>query len=97
VSTRTILIRTDAAGAFTYERPMFGTISMIETVVDELDTPNIVISSVEDGAVLRTLTALATDDWYQPSSPLAVFGTLRVAVTGGGDTKTGRVRMVVQT
>jgi hypothetical protein len=36
-------------------------------------------------------------DYWQPGSPVAVFGTLRVAVSSGGDTKTGSVRLLVET
>ena len=97
MSTRTILITTDAAGAFTYERPFFGAVVAAKTDVGDLDTPNIVISDPDSGVTLRTLTGISADDFWQPSAPIAVYGTLRVAVTGGGDTKHGSVRFLTET
>lgn len=97
MATRVILIDTDPSGAFIYERPCFGLI--LATVVDigDLDAPDIVISDVDTGATIRTLTGLVANDYWQPGSPVAVFGTLRVEVTGGGDTKHGSVRILLET
>jgi hypothetical protein len=97
MSSRTVLIDTDAAGDYTYERPCFGLILAVLTDVGDLDTPNIVISDSVSATTIRTLTGLAADDYWQPATPVAVFGTLRVAVTDGGDTKHGRVRFLLET
>jgi hypothetical protein len=94
MSSRTILIETDALGGFAYERPLFGEILAIRTNVGDLALPNIVISDPDVGTI-RTLTALAADDLWQPGSGIAVFGTLRVEVTGGGDTKHGSIRLLI--
>jgi hypothetical protein len=97
MSSRTILIETDAVGAFSYEEPLFCSVVAVKTVVGDLDTPDIVISDGETGDVLRTLTALAANDYWQPGNPIAVFGLLHVDVTGGGDTKHGRIRFLLET
>lgn len=97
MSSKTVSIRTDAAGAFTYERPFFGEIRAIYTDPDTLETPDIVITDPVHGTTIRTMTGLSAEDFYQPGAPIAVFGTLKVAVTGGGDTKHGRVRFLLET
>jgi hypothetical protein len=97
MSSRTVLIRTDPAGDFAYERPMFGAIVAVKTDPGDMDTPTIVISDPASGATIRTMTAMSAIDYWQPGSPVAVFGTLRVAVSSGGDTKTGSVRLLVET
>lgn len=97
MSRFTVLIETDSAGAASSDRPFFGLVRAIHTDPGDMDTPNVVISDPVGGTTLRTLTGMTTDDYWQPPDPIAVFGTLRVAVTGGGDTKHGRVRLMTET
>ena len=97
MSSTTVLVNTDALGAFTYERPFFGAIVAVATDIGDLDTPTIVISDPISGTTIRTLTALSANDYWQPVGEVAVFGKLRVAVTGAGDTKHGSVRFLTQT
>jgi hypothetical protein len=96
MSARTVLIRTDNAGAFTYERPFFGSVRAIYTDPGDLETPDILVTDESAGTTLRTLTGLAAEDFWQPTSPVVVFGLLKVAVTGGGDTKSGRIRFLTE-
>ena len=93
MSSQTILIDTDPSGGFIYERPLFAEVLAIRTNVGDLETPNIVISD-PDAGTLRTLTGLSADDLWQPGTGIVVFGTLRVVVTGGGDTKHGSIRLL---
>jgi len=97
MSHRTVLLETDSLGSVTVDRPFFGLVRAIHTDPGDMDTPNIVVSDPVVGTTLRTNLAMTTDDYYQPPDPLAVFGVLRVAVTSGGDTKHGRVRLMVET
>jgi hypothetical protein len=96
MSSRTVLIETDASGEFTSERPFFGSIRAIYSDPGELETPDIVITDEAAGTTVHSLSGLATEDFWQPASPVVVFGTLKVAVTGGGNTKTGRVRFLTE-
>ncbi len=97
MSSTTVLVSTDPSGAFTYERPFFGAIIAVATDIGDLETPTIVISDPVAGTTIRTMTSLAADDFWQPGNQVAVFGTLRVAVTGAGDTKHGSVRFLTET
>ncbi len=97
MSTRTVLIETDPAGDFEWQEPLFGAIIAIRTEIGDLDAPTIVISDPEAGNTVRTMTSLATDDFWQPGNPIAVFGTLRVTVSGAGDTRHGNVRFLLET
>lgn len=97
MSTRTVLIQTDTLGAFTYERPLFGTIKAILTDPETLETPDVLITDDVTSTTIRTLTGLAAPDYWQPGAPVAVFGTLRIAVTGGGNAKHGRIRFLLET
>ena len=97
MSSRTVLIATSPDGSYSYERPMFGVIGGVATLIGDLDTPTIVISDPVSGTTIRTMTSLAADDFWQPGTPVMVFGTLRVDVTGGGDTKHGSIRFQVET
>jgi hypothetical protein len=97
MSSRTVLVRTDGSGDFTYERPFFGSIRAISVDIGDLATPDIEVSDAVSGTTVRTLSALAVDDYWQAGTPVVVFGTLRVVVTGGGATKSGRIRILTET
>lgn len=98
MSTRTVLIETDPAGAFTYERPLFGAIISVGFFKGDLDdATDIVLSDPISGTTIRTQSNITTDEFWQPGNPVAVYGTLKVEVTSGGDTKHGRVRLLLET
>lgn len=99
MSSRTILIETAPDGSFTYERPCFAAVLAAAARVGDMDTPDIVVSCVETGDTLASWTGLAADGFLQTSnegSPYVIcYGTLRLEVTGGGDTKHGSVRLLL--
>lgn len=98
MSTRTILVATDAAGAFTHERPLFGAIVAVAFLKGDLDdATDIVLSDPVDGTTIRTQSNITTDEFWQPGNPVAVYGTLRIEVSNGGDTRHGRIRLLLET
>lgn len=84
----------------------------VKVEVGTLDTPNIDITDEPSGTVLLSLAAQASDGVYQPmfaaSDPAdgsalagafaepAVFGRFEIAVTGGGDTLTGEITLLLE-
>lgn len=98
MSQKTILIATDPAGEFSYERPLFGAIIAAAFIKGDLDdATDIVLSDPVDGTTIRTQSNITTDEFWQPGNPVAVYGTLRVDVTNGGDTKHGKIRLLLET
>jgi hypothetical protein len=101
MSTKTILISTDAAGAFSYERPFFGLIEAAQFQIGDLDTATMLITvsdAVRDYQFIQLgFGEILADAYYQPVQPFPVYGTLLVTVVNGGDTKHASVRMMTQT
>jgi hypothetical protein len=109
MSLRTILVNTDADGAFTYERELFGSIRAISLDIGTLETPDVTVTDGVLGTAILSLTGATTDAVYQPAielvddtntgtgvyGPSAVMGTLKVVVAGGGATKHGRLMFLV--
>lgn len=111
MSTKTIFIRTDGAGAFTYERNFKGVIHALEFQIGDLSTPDIDVTDDTYSFSLLSVNGVAADTVYLPSDflqadtgsdvespattksavPAIVMGVLKVAVTGGGDTKRGKL------
>lgn len=76
-----------------------------------LDTPDITITEEPIGTTILAVTGLAADGDYTPlveghddagdaivgsAAPVNVYGRLEIATSGGGDTKTGVVRFLVE-
>lgn len=99
MSSRTILIDTDAGGVFEYERPFFGLIEAAQLVVGDLDTVSLLvtISDATADVDFHAFGEIDADAYYQPVAPFPVYGNLRVTVANGGDTKHGSVRLMTQT
>lgn len=112
MSSRTCLIRTASDGTYEWNATVYGALKGITIDLGTLETPNIVITDEAAGVTLLTRTALAASAYVQPGAAMldnagvaiegaygspVVHGSLRVAVTGGGDTKTGRVRFLLET
>lgn len=112
MSVRTITIRTDAAGAFTYERAFRGVIKALELQLGDLSTPDIDVTDDTYSKSFLSVNGVAASTVYYPSEFLqgadgsadalvgtamkgataaVCMGVLKVAVTGGGDTKRGRL------
>lgn len=110
MSLRTVLVNTDANGDFTYERELFGTIRAISLDIGTLETPDVTVTDGILSTPVLTLTGATTDAVYQPAIELvddtnagtgtfgqiAVMGTLKVVVSGGGATKHGRLMFLVE-
>jgi len=107
---KTIFVRTDGSGAFSWERNFQHVILGIEVLVGDLSTPDIDITDDTYSQTLVSVNGLASDAVYFPGAYLTdsagaplednstqmatqavCMGVLKVAVTGGGDTKKGRI------
>lgn len=109
MSIKIVTVETDADGEFTYERRLAGVVKGIAIDVGDLDTADIAISDGVWDTEILTLAALAADAIYYPlvqahdedgvaitdtyASP-AIFGSLKIEVTGGGANKTGVIRFL---
>jgi predicted RNA methylase len=111
MSDKTVLIRTDADGDFTYVGDLFAAVKAIAIDVGDLSTPDITIEDAASGATLLALTGMASSAYHvlaveaDDSTGAAetgafvapvCFGRLEVTVTGGGDTKTGSIRFLLE-
>ena len=117
MSVKTIFLRTDASGDYTYERNFKGRIYALEFVVGDLSTPDIDVTddtysktflSVDGvssdtvypiGTALVTsagaaVDALSTGDTVGVYGPAICMGVLKVVISGGGDTKKGRLNVL---
>lgn len=111
MSIKTVVVETDADGAFTYERRLAGIVKAVAVDVGTLTTPDIDITDGVWGTVILSVNALAADAVYQPvvaavgtdgvaiadvyASP-AIFGNLKIVVTGGGASFTGTIRLLFE-
>lgn len=104
---RTVNVMTSAGGAFEQTVAYRGQLIAVKVEVGDLDTPDIAIS--DDDRNLLTVAALAADAIYHLQAATAdpadgtagdsfvapaVFGGVTVSVTGGGATKTGKVKLL---
>jgi hypothetical protein len=112
VSSRTVYVSTDTGGDFEWERALFGVVRGISVEIGTLTTPDIAITDDTWGTSLLSVTGLAADAVYRPSAPLqaaagtdiadssapaTVMGRIKVAVSGGGSQKTGRIHLLLET
>jgi hypothetical protein len=95
MSVKTIKVVTAVDGSFTWELPFKGTVRAVEVDTGDLSTPDIAITDGIYGTSVYTATGLASD--AVAAMEVKVMGTLKVAVTGGGDTKSGRINLLVAT
>jgi hypothetical protein len=111
VAVKRVFIRTDAAGAYSWERSFRGVIDAIEVQIGDLSTPDIDITDETYSLSFLSVNGLAADTVYFPGeflqdnagvdlaagtsikagTPAVCMGSLKIAVTGGGDTKRGEV------
>lgn len=82
-------MRTGADGTFTYERLLRAEVRAVEVQLGTLTTPDLDITDDTYGTSLVSDTAIATDSVYFPAA--VCMGVLKVQVTDGGDTKSGRI------
>jgi len=115
MSVKTVSIRTNPSGAYTWTRAFTGTIRAIEIQIGDLSTPDIAITEEDYEDDILVLTGVAASAVHFPSrfleaadgtntalvgtamkgaTAFPVLGTLQVAVTGAGDTKTGKIRIL---
>lgn len=99
MSSRTVLINTDADGVFEYERPMFGLINAAQLIVGDMDTGSLLVTVTDAtrDVDLFSFGEISDDAYYQPAEPLPVYGDLLVTVVNGGDTKHGSLRLMTDT
>lgn len=108
---KTIFVRTDGAGAFSWERNFQHVILGIEVQLGDLSTPDIDITDDTYSATFLSVNGLAADAAYFPGAnltnsagtalqagtsidsngPAVCMGVLKVVVSGGGDTKKGKI------
>jgi hypothetical protein len=90
-----VYVRTIADGTYTYERAMRGTVKAVEVKVGTLSTPDIAITDGVYGTAIYSGTGLSAD--AVTPVDVAVMGTLKVVVTGAGDTTKGQINVLVET
>jgi hypothetical protein len=95
MSVRIIPIHSATDGSFSYERDFKGTVRALEVIVGTLDTPDIAITDGIYGTSVYSGSGLSADTLATPD--VVVMGTLKVAVTGAGATKRGRINLLVTT
>ena len=108
---KTIFIRTDGSGDFSWERNFQQVIHGFELQLGDLSTPDIDITDDTYSQTFLSVNGVASDTAYYPSTllqgsdgadlevdtgvnaagPAVCMGVLKVVVTGGGDTKKGRL------
>jgi hypothetical protein len=114
-SVKTITIRTNVSGAYSWERYFTGVIDAIELEIGDLSTPDFDVTDETHTLTLVSVNGVAATTVYYPSTFLEAadgtsaalvgtamkgatsfpfIGSLKVAVTGAGDTKTGHVRIL---
>lgn len=107
---RTIRVVTSAGGAFSAEIAHRGKLEAVQVEIGDLSTPDLAISDEPFGTNLLTVAGIADDAVYYPqvattdpsdgttgddfTSP-GVFGRLAIAITGGGATKSGYIRLLL--
>ncbi len=99
MSSRTILINTAPDGTFAYERPFFGLVNAVMLDVGTLDlgSLDVVLTDTVQDVDLHEFGELAGDAFWQPDPPAAVYGSLLVTVTNGGDSRHGRLHLMTET
>lgn len=70
MSVKTIFIRTDGTGAYTYEREFKGVIKAIEVKIGDLSTPDVDVADDTYGNSFLSVNGLAADAVYFPGAYL---------------------------
>jgi hypothetical protein len=101
MSQKSVFIRTAADGSFSWERSFKGTIRALELQIGDLSTPDIDVTDDTYSLSFLSVNGVAADTVYFPSeflmkgaAPATCMGVLKVVVTGGGDTKRGRLNIL---
>lgn len=110
--SQSVPLNTDNAGAVTRDvRVAPGRLHAVVVELGTLETPDITLTDEPAGVTLLGVTGVATDKRYllvaqaQGSAGTntsgafvtpSVFGRIHVVVAGGGDTKTGRIVLLVE-
>ena len=83
----------------------------VRVEVGTLSTPDVTITEEPGSTAILAVTAVAADTTYYPSVlsdngsgvdvvgaavPIPVFDRMQIVVAGGGDTKTGRIRLMYE-
>lgn len=104
-SIRYLRLTTNSSGAITKSVGVRGQLVAVKFDAGDLSTPDLDITDEPDGTNLLSINSAATAIYYlqaQTADPAdgtagdtyvspVVFGHVEVAITGGGDTKTGYV------
>lgn len=109
--TQSVPLTTDASGVCVRDvRFGSAQLIAIEVELGSLETPDITITDEPSGRSLLAKTGLAADAHYVMSAqqqkadgtnltgafgPPVITGRVHVAIAGGGDTKTGRLVLIV--
>ncbi len=109
MNTKYVRLTTNAAGAASVDIRLTGQILAVAFDIGDLSTPDLSVTDVTTGDIVVAETGLAADKNYYPRRLVqlattgadiaatyeqpTVIGTLRAAVAGGGDTKTGYLRV----
>lgn len=96
MSTKTIRVRTIEDGSFTYERALRGVVRAVEVKPGDLTAPTVTVTDGIYGTPVYTGGEFE-GDVVSDLLDVPVMGTLKVEVTGGGDTKAGWVNVLVET
>lgn len=111
---KTIFLRTDSSGDYTWERSFKGAIHALEFQIGDLSTPDIdvtddtysvtflsvngvssdtvyPIATAKVASTGSAIDALSTGDTVGVYGPAICMGVLKVVISGGGDTKRGRL------
>jgi hypothetical protein len=90
-----VYVRTESDGTYTYERVMRGVVRAVEVRVGTLTTPDITVTDGTYGTAIYAGAGIVAD--LISAVNVAVMGTLKVVVTGAGDTTKGTVNVLVET
>lgn len=103
MSLRTVIVTTDNAGDFTWERETFATVHAVSIDLGTLESPDVTVSDGVNDFDILTVTSVSSDAVYQPTSPLmegtfpaVVMGSLKLTIENGGAMKSGRVTFLLQ-
>jgi hypothetical protein len=96
VSTKRVRVVTATDGSYTYERSFQGVVRAVEVQLGDLSSPDVAVTDGVYGTPVYSGSALAVDT-KSALLEVPVMGTLKVAVTGAGDSKRGWVNLLVET
>ena len=102
-------LKTDGSGDAVAQTNFYGELLAVDVAIGDMTTPDIDITEEPAGTSVLSVTGLAADTRYLPAAESAdtdgsalgsyahpvILGKLQVAVSGGGATKSGTVRLLV--